>query len=145
MAHCGHDGCDAFSRLLGVLGQSSARCSFQPTMVFRDDCRSRGAAARSGSSEPGSSSVGGGISSRRLLLCKSLPERARRLAVTASTAIAFETIGRANPLAATTFCLVISADDIPISYMLFINAQDTVGAESPADTRRNRSRYLAEA
>ncbi len=43
------------------------------------------------------------------------------LALTASTAIAFETIGRANPLAATTFCLVISAYNIPISYMLFVD------------------------
>lgn len=43
------------------------------------------------------------------------------LAITASTAIAFETIGRANPLAATTFCLVISAYNIPVSYMLFID------------------------
>ncbi len=43
------------------------------------------------------------------------------LAITASTAIAFETIGRDNPLAATTFCLVISAYNIPISYMLFVD------------------------
>jgi PAT family beta-lactamase induction signal transducer AmpG len=43
------------------------------------------------------------------------------LAITASTAVAFETIGRANPLAATTFCLVISAYNIPISYMLFVD------------------------
>ena len=43
------------------------------------------------------------------------------LAITASTAIAFETIGRANPLAATTYCLMISAFNIPISYMLFVD------------------------
>jgi MFS transporter, PAT family, beta-lactamase induction signal transducer AmpG len=43
------------------------------------------------------------------------------LAITASTAIAFEAIGRANPLAATTFCLVISAYNIPITYMLFVD------------------------
>jgi MFS transporter, PAT family, beta-lactamase induction signal transducer AmpG len=43
------------------------------------------------------------------------------LAITASTAIAFETIGRANPLAATSFCLQISAFNVPISYMLFID------------------------
>jgi len=43
------------------------------------------------------------------------------LAITASTAIAFDTIGRSNPLAATTFCLVISAYNIPISYMLFVD------------------------
>jgi PAT family beta-lactamase induction signal transducer AmpG len=43
------------------------------------------------------------------------------LAITASTAIAFETIGRANPLAATSFCLQISAFNVPISYMLFVD------------------------
>jgi PAT family beta-lactamase induction signal transducer AmpG len=43
------------------------------------------------------------------------------LAITASTAIAFETIGRANPLAATAFCLQISAFNVPISYMLLVN------------------------
>ncbi len=43
------------------------------------------------------------------------------LAFTASTAIAFETIGRSNPLAATTYCLLISAGNIPITYMLFVD------------------------
>jgi len=43
------------------------------------------------------------------------------LAITASTAIAFETIGRGNPLAATTYCLMISASNVPISYMLFVD------------------------
>jgi PAT family beta-lactamase induction signal transducer AmpG len=43
------------------------------------------------------------------------------LAITASTAIAFETVGRRNPLAATTYCLMISAFNIPISYMLFVD------------------------
>ncbi len=43
------------------------------------------------------------------------------LAITTSVAIAFETIGRRNPLAATTFCLLISAFNIPITYMLFID------------------------
>ena len=43
------------------------------------------------------------------------------LAITASTAVAFETIGRANPLASTTFCLVISAFNVPISYMLLVD------------------------
>jgi MFS transporter, PAT family, beta-lactamase induction signal transducer AmpG len=43
------------------------------------------------------------------------------LAITASTAIAFETIGRANPLAATAFCLQISAFNVPVSYMLFVD------------------------
>ena len=44
------------------------------------------------------------------------------LAFTASTAIAFETIGRDNPLAATTFCLMISASNIPLTYMLFADS-----------------------
>jgi PAT family beta-lactamase induction signal transducer AmpG len=43
------------------------------------------------------------------------------LAITASTAIAFETIGRENPLAATTYCLMVSAFNIPITYMLFVD------------------------
>jgi len=32
-----------------------------------------------------------------------------------------ETIGRANPLAATTYCLMVSAFNIPITYMLFVD------------------------
>jgi PAT family beta-lactamase induction signal transducer AmpG len=43
------------------------------------------------------------------------------LAFTASTAITFETIGRDNPLAATTYCLMISAYNIPITYMLLVD------------------------
>jgi PAT family beta-lactamase induction signal transducer AmpG len=43
------------------------------------------------------------------------------LAITASTAIAFETIGRSNPLAATTYCLMVSAFNVPIFYMLFVD------------------------
>jgi len=43
------------------------------------------------------------------------------LAITASVAIAFETIGRNNPLGATTFCLISSAFNIPITYMLFVD------------------------
>jgi PAT family beta-lactamase induction signal transducer AmpG len=43
------------------------------------------------------------------------------LAITASVAIAFETIGRSNPLAATTYCLMVSAFNIPIMYMLFVD------------------------
>jgi PAT family beta-lactamase induction signal transducer AmpG len=43
------------------------------------------------------------------------------LAITASVAIAFETIGRSNPLAATTYCLMVSAFNIPITYMLFVD------------------------
>jgi PAT family beta-lactamase induction signal transducer AmpG len=43
------------------------------------------------------------------------------LAITTTVAIAFETIGRRNPLAATTFCLLLSASNIPITYMLFVD------------------------
>lgn len=44
------------------------------------------------------------------------------LAITNSTAIIFETIGRDNPLASTTFCVVGSAYGLPISYMLYVDA-----------------------
>ena len=44
------------------------------------------------------------------------------LAITASMAIIFETIGRDNPLASTTFCFVGSAYGVPISYMLYVDA-----------------------
>jgi MFS transporter, PAT family, beta-lactamase induction signal transducer AmpG len=43
------------------------------------------------------------------------------LAITISVAITFETIGRGNPLAATTFCLMTSAFNVPISYMLIVD------------------------
>jgi PAT family beta-lactamase induction signal transducer AmpG len=43
------------------------------------------------------------------------------LAITASVAIAFDTIGRGNPLAATTYCLMVSAFNVPITYMLFLD------------------------
>ena len=44
------------------------------------------------------------------------------LAITASTAIMFETIGQDNPLASTTFCFLGSAYGLPISYMLYVDA-----------------------
>jgi MFS transporter, PAT family, beta-lactamase induction signal transducer AmpG len=44
------------------------------------------------------------------------------LAITTSIAIIFETIGRDNPLAATTFCFISSAYGLPISYMLYVDA-----------------------
>jgi PAT family beta-lactamase induction signal transducer AmpG len=44
------------------------------------------------------------------------------LAITACTAITFETIGQNNPLASTTFCFLGSAYGVPISYMLYVNA-----------------------
>lgn len=43
------------------------------------------------------------------------------LAITTSIAIAFETIGTRNPLAATVYCLLTSAFNIPITYMLFVD------------------------
>jgi PAT family beta-lactamase induction signal transducer AmpG len=42
-------------------------------------------------------------------------------AIVASTAIAFETIGRSNPLAATTYCLMVSAFNIANTYMLIVD------------------------
>jgi PAT family beta-lactamase induction signal transducer AmpG len=44
------------------------------------------------------------------------------LAITTSIAVAFETIGRDNPLASTTFCFITSAYGVPISYMLYVDA-----------------------
>jgi len=41
--------------------------------------------------------------------------------IVASTAIAFETIGRSNPLAATTYCLMVSAFNIANTYMLVVD------------------------
>jgi MFS transporter, PAT family, beta-lactamase induction signal transducer AmpG len=44
------------------------------------------------------------------------------LAITISIAVTFETIGRDNPLASTTFCFIASAYGVPISYMLYIDS-----------------------
>jgi PAT family beta-lactamase induction signal transducer AmpG len=44
------------------------------------------------------------------------------MAITAFTAITFETIGQNNPLASTTFCFLGSAYGLPISYMLYADA-----------------------
>jgi MFS transporter, PAT family, beta-lactamase induction signal transducer AmpG len=44
------------------------------------------------------------------------------MAITAFTAITFETIGQNNPLASTTFCFLGSAYGVPISYMLYADA-----------------------
>ncbi len=75
--------------------------------------------------------VVGSIFTLALILVSPLPETFavaligenvfQALAFTASTAIAFETIGRNNPLAATTYCLLVSASNIPITYMLFVD------------------------
>jgi PAT family beta-lactamase induction signal transducer AmpG len=43
------------------------------------------------------------------------------LAITASTAIMFDTIGRNNPLASTTFCFLGSMYGLPLSYMLYVD------------------------
>ncbi len=43
------------------------------------------------------------------------------LAITASTAISFDTVGRSNPLAATTYCLMVSAFNIANTYMLVVD------------------------
>jgi PAT family beta-lactamase induction signal transducer AmpG len=59
------------------------------------------------------------------------------LAITVTVAIAFDTIGRSNPLAATTYSLLISAANVPIAYMLFIDgsgyARDGVAGSYVAD------------
>ncbi len=59
------------------------------------------------------------------------------LAITVTVAIAFDTIGRSNPLAATTYSLLISAANVPITYMLFIDgsgyARDGVTGSYVAD------------
>ncbi len=44
------------------------------------------------------------------------------LAITVSMGVMFETIGRDNPLASTTFCFIGSAYGVPISYMLYVDA-----------------------
>jgi PAT family beta-lactamase induction signal transducer AmpG len=44
------------------------------------------------------------------------------LAITVSMGVIFETIGRDNPLASTTFCFVGSAYGVPIWYMLYVDA-----------------------
>jgi len=44
------------------------------------------------------------------------------LAITVSMGIIFETIGRDNPLASTTFCFIGSAYGVPTSYMLYVDA-----------------------
>jgi MFS transporter, PAT family, beta-lactamase induction signal transducer AmpG len=43
------------------------------------------------------------------------------VAITASTAISFATVGRNNPLAATTYCLMLSAFNIANTYMLVVD------------------------
>lgn len=45
------------------------------------------------------------------------------LAVTGAFAIVFETIGRDNPFSATTFCVLLSAVNISITYMVGVDGQ----------------------
>jgi len=44
------------------------------------------------------------------------------LAITTSMGIIFDTIGRDNPLASTTFCFITSAYGLPLSYMLYVDS-----------------------
>jgi PAT family beta-lactamase induction signal transducer AmpG len=44
------------------------------------------------------------------------------LAITVSMGVIFDTIGRDNPLASTTFCFIGSAYGVPIWYMLYVDA-----------------------
>ena len=43
------------------------------------------------------------------------------LSITVSTAISFDTVGRRNPLAATTYCMMVSSFNIANMYMLVID------------------------
>ena len=43
------------------------------------------------------------------------------IAITAAIAISFDTIGDRNPLAATTFCLMVSVMNIPNTYMIMVD------------------------
>lgn len=43
------------------------------------------------------------------------------LAITVSTAISFDTVGRNNPLAATTYCMMVSSFNVANMYMLFVD------------------------
>jgi PAT family beta-lactamase induction signal transducer AmpG len=43
------------------------------------------------------------------------------VAITASTAITYQTVGRENPLAATTFALMIASFNVSNTYMLVID------------------------
>lgn len=42
-------------------------------------------------------------------------------AITAAIAISFDTIGHRNPLAATTFCLMVSVMNVPNTYMIIVD------------------------
>jgi PAT family beta-lactamase induction signal transducer AmpG len=76
--------------------------------------------------------VGGAVCTLSLILLPRVPASFavvliaenlfQSLAITACTAITFETIGQNNPLASTTFCFLGSAYGVPISYMLYVDA-----------------------
>lgn len=44
------------------------------------------------------------------------------LAMTLQAAIIFDTVGRDNPLAATTFSVLFAAPNVPITYMMYVDA-----------------------
>ena len=44
------------------------------------------------------------------------------LSMTVAVAITFDTVGRHNPLAATTFSVLFAAPNVPITYMLYVDA-----------------------
>jgi hypothetical protein len=45
------------------------------------------------------------------------------ISYTGTVALAFETIGQDNPLAATTFTFLIAATNVPVAYMLFVDGR----------------------
>jgi MFS transporter, PAT family, beta-lactamase induction signal transducer AmpG len=45
------------------------------------------------------------------------------ISYTGTVALAFETIGENNPLAATTFTFLIAATNVPVAYMLFVDGR----------------------
>lgn len=50
------------------------------------------------------------------------------LAFAASSAITFEVIGTGNPLAATLYTLLVSATNLPVTYMQYLDGRDTIAA-----------------
>jgi PAT family beta-lactamase induction signal transducer AmpG len=45
------------------------------------------------------------------------------ISYTGTVALAFETIGENNPLAATTFTFLIAATNVPVAYMLYLDGR----------------------
>jgi MFS transporter, PAT family, beta-lactamase induction signal transducer AmpG len=75
--------------------------------------------------------IGGGLFTLSLLIWPHTPavfvlsflgeSLVQSLAITCSIAITFETIGRDNPLAATTYSVLIAAGALPIDYMIAVD------------------------